>query len=490
MINTRERFYLELEPPSEELRNKPHVVIVGGGFAGVKACKAFKGADVRVTLIDKRNFNLFQPLLYQVATGLVSRGDVATPLRLLVGAQRNVQVLLGEVTAIDADAKEITFNGKTLSYDHLILATGSGSTFFGHEDWRSIAPPMKILEHAEEIRRRLLMALEQAEQTHNREEREFLQTVVVVGGGPTGCELSGAINELMRRSMAKDFRQLNPEMCRVLLVDPGERLLKAMPESCSQAAAEQLQAMGIELCFHSRVQSMVPGEVLISTPNGDRKIKAANVFWTAGVRASHLGKKLAEATGCEVDRGGRVVVQPDFSIPNHPEIRVVGDLCHYTHTRDGQPLPGMAGPAVQMGGWVAKDIRAQLEGRQHQAFSWFDFGSMAILGRLGSVANLRGLKLRGLPAWILWAVAHLAFMPDEENRLSLLLKWLWAIVTRERGSLLLTGMPSQHVGLDSGSAPFPMGLHNEPSIADMGGPMAQAIDHFRDTQAPAAEASS
>ena len=234
---------------------------------------------------------------------------------------------------------------------------------------------------------------------------------------------------------------------------------------------------------------MVPGEVLISTPNGDRKIKAANVFWTAGVRASHLGKKLADATGCEVDRGGRVVVQPDFSIPNHPEIRVVGDLCHYTHTRDGQPLPGMAGPAVQMGGWVAKDIRAQLEGRQHQAFRWFDFGSMAILGRLGSVANLRGLKLRGLPAWILCAVAHLAFMPDEENRLSLLLKWLWAIVTRERGSLLLTGMPSQHVGLDSGTAPFPMGLHNEPSIADMGGPMAQAIDNFRDTQAPAAEAS-
>ena len=305
MTATRERFFLELEPPAEELRGKPHVVIVGGGFAGIKACKAFKGADVRVTLIDKRNFNLFQPLLYQVATGLVSRGDVATPLRQLVGAQRNVQVLLGEVSEIQTEAKQVIFNGKAMAYDHLILATGSGSSFFGHDDWRGIAPPMKILEHAEEIRRRLLMALEQAEQTPNGDERAFLQTVVVVGGGPTGCEMAGAINELMRRSMAKDFNQLDPGATRIMVVDPGDRLLKAMPEACSAAAAKELQAMGVELCFHSRVQSIVPGEVLITTPEGERTIKAANVFWTAGVRASHLGKKLAEATGCEVDRGGR-----------------------------------------------------------------------------------------------------------------------------------------------------------------------------------------
>ena len=226
-----------------------------------------------------------------------------------------------------------------------------------------------------------------------------------------------------------------------------------------------------------------------SPPECERTIRAANVFWTAGVRASHLGKKLAEATGCEVDRGGRVLVEPDFSIPNHPEIRVVGDLCSYKHTADGKPLPGMAGPAVQMGGWVAKDIRAQLEGRSHKSFAWFDFGSMAVLGRLGAVADLRGIKLAGLPAWALWAVAHLAFMPDEENRLSLLVKWLWAILTRQRGSLLLTGMPSQHVGLEGGSAPFPMGLHSEPSIAEMDGTMEKAMENFRDLESPAEPAS-
>ena len=215
------------------------------GLAGVKACKSFKGADVRVTLIDKRNFNLFQPLLYQVATGLVSRGDVATPLRQLVGAQRNVQVLLGEVTEIQPDAKEITFNGKAMAYDYLILATGSGSTFFGHEDWRGIAPPMKILEHAEEIRRRVLMALEQAEQTADPQERRFLQTVVIVGGGPAGCELAGALSELMRKAMARDFRQLDPTTARIIVVDPGDRVLRAMPEECSTAAASELEAMGL-----------------------------------------------------------------------------------------------------------------------------------------------------------------------------------------------------------------------------------------------------
>ena len=487
MTASKERFFLELEPPTEELRGKPHVVIVGGGFAGVKACKSFKGADVRVTLIDKRNFNLFQPLLYQVATGLVSRGDVATPLRQLVGAQRNVQVLLGEVTEIQPDAKEIIFNGKAMAYDHLILATGSGSTFFGHEDWRGIAPPMKILEHAEEIRRRVLMALEQAEQTPDPQERRFLQTVVIVGGGPAGCELAGALSELMRKAMAREFRQLDPTTARIIVVDPGDRVLRAMPEGCSAAAASELQAMGVELFFHGRVQSIVPGEVLVGTPEGDHKIEAANVFWTAGVRASHLGRKLAESTGCEVDRGGRVLVQSDFSIPNHPEIRIVGDLCSYKHPRDGKPLPGMAGPATQMGGWVAKDIRANLEGRQHKPFAWFDFGSMAVLSRLGAVADLRGIKLSGKPAWVLWAIAHLAFMPDEENRVSLLIKWLWAIVSQQRSSLLLTGMPSQHVGLEGGAAPFPMGLNNEPSIADVGSTMAKAIENFRESDQETAE---
>ena len=490
MAATNERFFLELEPPSEELRDKPHVVIVGGGFAGVKACKAFKGADVRVTLIDKRNFNLFQPLLYQVATGLVGANDVATPLRLLVGAQRNVQVLLGEVSDIQADAKEIFFNGKSFSYDYLILAAGSGSTYFGHEDWRSIAPPMKILEHAAEIRRRLLMSLEQAEQTPNPKEREFLQTVVIVGGGPAGCELAGAVSELMRNAMAKDFKQVDISRTRIVLVDPGDRVLRAMDPLLSEAAGAHLKSVGIEFLFQGRVQSIVPGEVLVGTPNGDVRIKAANVFWTAGVRASHLGKSLAESTGCQLDRGGRVVVEPDFSIPGHPEIRVVGDLCSYSHTSDGKPLPGMAGPATQMGGWVAKDIKAKLIGNKIKPFSFFDFGTMAVLGRVSAVADLRGLKLVGASGWGLWAAAHLAFMPDDENRVSLLVKWLWAVLSQQRGDLLITGMPSQHVGLEGSGAPFPMGIAGETSIADMGGAMAEAIDNFRNAGKPQDQANS
>ena len=350
------QFFLELEPPNDRLRHAPHVVIVGGGFAGIHACKALAQADVRITLIDKRNFNLFQPLLYQVSTGLVSRGDIATPLRELVGKQRNVQVLLGEVTTIHPEGKQIVFNGKAYGYDHLILATGSGSSFFGHDDWRTFAPPMKILEHAEEIRRRLLMAMEQAEQTPDPDARQFLQTVVIVGAGPSGCEMAGAVSELMRWALNNAFKQLDPHRTRIVLVDPGERVLRAMPIQQSEAALASLQRDGIEFIPGSRVQTMRPGEVLISTPDGDRRIQAATVIWTAGVRPSHLGRRLSESTGCALDQTGRVVVQPDFSIPSHPEIRIAGDLCNYSHTPDGQPLPGMAAPAKQAGQFIGRDI--------------------------------------------------------------------------------------------------------------------------------------
>ncbi|MEC9451948.1 MAG: NAD(P)/FAD-dependent oxidoreductase, partial [Cyanobacteriota bacterium] len=366
----KEHFFLELEPPEERLRRAPHVVIIGGGFAGVRACKALANREVRVTLIDKRNFNLFQPLLYQVATGLVSKGDVATPLRQLVGRQFNVQVLLGEVTQLNPQDKQIVFNNKSLSYDYLVLATGSGSTYFGHEEWRSFAPPMKILEHAEEIRRRLLMAMEQAEQTTNPNARQFLQSVVIVGAGPTGCEMAGAVSELMRNAMRREFKQLNPDQTKIYLVDPGERVLRAMPEMLSKSARTTLESLGVEMVFKGRVQSMQPGEVMISTPNGDQCLQAATVIWTAGVRPSHLGRNLADSIGCELDKGGRVVVEPDFSVAGHPEIRVVGDLCSYRHTTNQNPLPGMAGPATQAGGFVGKDITAVLSGSSRPTFNW------------------------------------------------------------------------------------------------------------------------
>ena len=447
---TRERFFLELEPPDQRLRALPHVVIVGGGFAGLQACHALINQPVRVTLVDKRNFTLFQPLLYQVATGLVAEADVASPLRQLVGQAPNVQVLLGEVEEIDTQAKQIVFNDRQLAYDHLILAAGSGSSYFGHDDWREAAPPMKILEHADEIRRRVLLALEEAEQTPDPTRRAFLQSVVVVGGGPSGCELSGSLMELMVHALGRDFKQLDPKQCKVTLVDPGDRVLRAMDPSLSAAAGTYLQSAGVELLLGGRVQTIEAGKVVVNTADGSRTLEAATICWTAGVKASHLGQVLADASGCSVDRGGRVVVEPDFSIPNHPEIRVIGDLCSYSHTSDGKPLAGMAGPAVQMGGWVAADIVAKIQGQAHKAFTFTDFGTMAVLGPLHAVADLRGLKVSGLPGWILWGLAHLMFMPANENRLTLLTKWLWAIATRQRASMLITGRPNQHLNVEVG----------------------------------------
>jgi NADH dehydrogenase len=445
-----ERFFLELEPPTEVMASWPHVVVVGGGFAGLKVCHALARQPVRVTLIDKRNFNLFQPLLYQVASGLVSEADVASPLRQMVGDAPNIQILLGEVVAIDPEASQVVLNGKHLGYDQLILATGSGSTYFGREEWRSLAPPMKILEHADEIRRRLLMALEEAEQTRDPSQRSFLQTVVVVGAGPAGCELAGSLIELMHRAVQRDFKQLRLQDCRVVLVDPVDRVLPTMAPVLSEAAAAYLRAAGVDLRLGLKVEGIAPGRVSLSGAAGEIQLEAATICWTAGVRASRLGRLLSDQTGCPIDRSGRLVVEPDFSIPGHPEIRAVGDLCSFAHTPGGSPLPGMAGPAVQAGGWVARDILARLRGQTIQPFRWLDLGSMAVIGPWYAVADLRGLHLTGLVGWVVWALAHLAFIPDTENRIALFSKWMWQIATRQRTALLITGRPDQHLGVDVG----------------------------------------
>lgn len=433
-----ERFYLELTPPTDLLREAPHVVIVGGGFAGLKAAHKLAGKAVRVTLIDRRNFNLFQPLLYQVASGLVSQTDVASPLRIMLGQAANVQILLGDVVDIDPTAKHVVFNNRQLRYDHLIVAAGATSSFFGHDEWAQFATPMKSLEDAAHIRRRVLSALEEAEQTPDPDQRRLLQSVVVVGGGPTGCELAASLNDLMRHTLQRDFKQVDPSQCKVTLVDPGDRVLRAMDPQLSKAAGDHLRRCGVELLLGGRVKSISDSQVVVSTGDGDISLQASTICWTAGVAASNLGSLLAQRTGCSLDRGGRVIVEPDFSITKHPEIRVVGDLCSYSHTADGKPLPGMAGPAVQMGGWVAEDILARLQNQPHRAFAFTDFGSMAVVGPLFAVANLRGLKVSGALGWLLWGLAHLAFMPDNENRVTLLSKWLWMIVTRERSALLIT----------------------------------------------------
>ncbi|MFM2158535.1 MAG: hypothetical protein RLZZ124_1009 [Cyanobacteriota bacterium] len=476
-----ERFFLELEPPTEVMRQWPHVVIVGGGFAGLRACQVLARQNVRVTLIDKRNFNLFQPLLYQVASGLVSEADVASPLRQIVGQAPNVQILLGEVIDIDPLARELVFNDQRYRYDQLILASGSGSTYFGREEWRAVAPPMKVLEHAGEIRRRLLMALEEAEQTRDSDRRAFLQTVVVVGAGPAGCELAGSLIELMQRAIRRDFKQLREELCRVVLVDAVDRVLPTMATPLSSAAAGYLQRAGVELRLGCRVEAMATGRVQLCDEEGEQTIEAATICWTAGVRASHLGRLLAERIGCPVDRGGRLVVEKDFSLPGHPEIRAIGDLCCYGHTTSGQTLPGMAGPAVQMGSWVARDILSRLNGTAAEPFRWLDLGSMAVIGPWYAVADLRGWHVTGLGGWLLWALAHLAFIPDTENRIALFSKWMWQIATRQRTALLITGRPDQHLGVDVGlerserhgeagrSAPGPEVEPLEPAMAVAGG---------------------
>ena len=437
-----ERFFLELTPPTELLRNAPHVVIVGGGFAGLKAAHALAGKTVRVTLIDKRNFNLFQPLLYQVASGLVSQTDVASPLRIMLGQAPNVQILMGEVDDIDTSAQEVIFNDRRLHYDHLIVAAGATSSYFGHDEWAQFATPMKSLEDAYGIRKRVLGTLEEAEQTPDPTKRRLLQSVVVVGGGPTGCELAASLNDLMRHTLERDFKQIDPSLCKVTLVDPGDRVLRAMDPQLSKAAGDHLKRCGVEMLLGGRVKTIEENKLVVTTSDGEVTLEAGTICWTAGVAASPLGKLLAERTGCSVDRGGRLPVEPDFSIPGHPEIRVVGDLCSYSHTKNGKPLPGMAGPAVQMGGWVAKDILAKLQNQSHAPFVFTDFGSMAVVGPLFAVADLRGFKVSGPLGWLLWGLAHLAFIPDNENRLTLLTKWLWMIITRERSALVITESPS------------------------------------------------
>ena len=461
-----EHFFLELDPPQEAMAEWPHVVIVGGGFAGLRACYLLSHQPVRVTLIDKRNFNLFQPLLYQVASGLVSEADVASPLRQMVGQTANVQILLGEVVDIDPQAREIVFHGHRYRYDRLILASGSGSSYFGREEWRPLAPPMKILEHADEIRRRLLMALEEAEQTRDPSRRRFLQTAVVIGAGPSGCELAGSLIELMRRAVRRDFKQLRAEDCRVVLVDLVDRVLPTMPSALSAAAAAYLERAGVELTLGARVEEIAAGEVRLRSLEGERRLEAATICWTAGVRASRLGRLLAERCGCAVDRGGRLEVEADFSVPGHPEIRAVGDLCCYRHTADGSPLPGMAGPAVQAGGWVARDILAGLRGEAIAPFRWTDLGSMAVIGPWYAVADLRGWHVTGLAGWILWALAHLAFIPDTENRIALFSKWMWQIATRQRTALLITGRPDQHLGVDVGLTRAEQGEASAAEAAD------------------------
>jgi NADH dehydrogenase len=407
---------------------KPHVVIVGGGFGGLEAARGLRKAHARVTLIDRTNHHLFQPLLYQVAMAGLSPADIAAPIRNLLRRQRNTTVLMGEVVGVDADARRVLLADTALSYDYLILATGARHSYFGRDEWEPHAPGLKTLADATAIRRRILTAFERAEAEDDPEKRAAQMTFVVVGGGPTGVEMAGALAELARHSMAEDFRRIDPTAARIILLEAGPRLLSAFSENLSAKAQAALERMGVEVRVGARVEA-VDGESV--TAQGER-IPTGVVIWAAGVAASPVGKWL----GAETDRNGRVKVAEDLSVPGHPEIFVIGDAA--LREQDGKPLPGVAQVAIQGGKYVAGVIRARLEGRPAPPpFRYRDRGNMATVGRSFAIAEVGRFRFSGFFAWLMWLIIHIYYLIDFENRLLVLTQWAWAYFTYSRSARLI-----------------------------------------------------
>ena len=408
----------------------PHVVVVGGGFAGLQAAKALAEAPVRVTVVDRRNHHLFQPLLYQVATAALSPADIAQPIRSVLRGQPNVEVLLAEATAIEPASKTVVLAEGRLPYDSLILAAGANHAYFGHDEWEPFAPGLKTLEEALDIRRRILLSFEEAERETDPARRRALMTFVVVGGGPTGVEMAGAIAEIARFSLARDFRHIDTRDAKVILVEAGDRLLSAFPERLSRHALNDLRRLGVEVKFGAPVTAIDAGRVTV----GDDVIAAETVVWAAGVRSSPLGRSL----GVELDRAGRVLIERDLSVPGHPEIFVIGDMASLADGR-GRPLPGVAQVAMQQGIWAATNIQRRIAGKPTLPFRYRDLGNMATIGRNSAVADIRGLRLTGFVAWLAWAGVHILNLIGFRNRVLVALQWLWQYLTFQRGARLITG---------------------------------------------------
>ena len=411
---------------------RARVVIVGGGFGGLQAAKALADAPLQVTLVDRRNHHLFQPLLYQVATAALSPADIAQPIRSVLRGQSNVDVVLAEVDAMDVTAKEIVLgeNMGRLPYDYLILAAGAHHAYFGHDEWEPNAPGLKTLEDALDIRRRILTSFEEADREPDLARRKALMTFVVVGGGPTGVEMAGAIAEIARFSLARDFRHIDTRDARVILIEAGTELLAAFPDRLSRHALQDLERLGVDVRFGKPVTAIAPDAVTV----GDEIIPANTIVWAAGVQASPLGSSL----GVELDRAGRVLVNPDLSVPGHPEIFVIGDLASLKDAR-GRPLPGVAQVAMQQGAWAAANILRAIEGKPARAFRYRDLGNMATIGRNSAVADIRGLRLTGFVAWLAWALVHIMNLIGFRNRVLVGLQWLWSYLTLQRGARLITG---------------------------------------------------
>ncbi len=408
----------------------PRVVIVGAGFGGLQAARMLSHYSLRLTLIDRKNHHTFQPLLYQVATAGLSPGEIAAPIRWIVRDRTNIEVLLGEVENFDLSRRVVKLHDLQVPYDYLIVAAGAGHSYFSHDEWEPLAPGLKTIEDALEIRRRVLLAFELAERQATRGEGQVQLNFVVIGGGPTGVELAGTLAEIANRALATEFRAIDPKRTRIILLEGGPRVLPSYADDLSASAQKQLEKLGVEVHTSTMVTGIEPGCVL----TGTTRFPAAVILWAAGVAASPLGKKL----GVAVDRAGRVLVNNDLSLPGHPEVFVIGDLASLKDS-DGKLIPGVAPAAMQQGAAAAHNIECDLRGKPRQGFHYVNKGSLATIGRAAAVAEFKKLHVSGYPAWLAWLFVHIFFLIGFRNRLIVLIQWAWSYLTYERGVRLITG---------------------------------------------------
>jgi NADH:quinone reductase (non-electrogenic) len=417
-------------------KRQPQVVIIGAGFGGLEAAKKLACKDVRLTVIDRTNYHLFQPLLYQVATAALSPADIAAPIRGILSKCKNVEVVLAEVESVDVETRKVKTKDQIFDYDYLILATGARHSYFGHDEWEKLAPGLKSLEDAVELRRRILLAFEFAERTTDEATRKAAMTFVVIGGGPTGVEMAGAIAEISRYTLAKDFRRIDPSEARVILIEGTPRLLAAYPPDLSESARKQLIELGVDVRTGARVTDITESGVKLDGEFIPCRVK----IWAAGNNASFVGKTLIAS----VDRVGRVIVNDDLTIPGHPEVQVIGDLANFSH-QTGEPLPGVSPVAMQQGRQAARNILRMIRGEKPQPFRYFDKGSMATIGRHKAVADLKFFHLSGLFAWLAWLFVHIIFLVGFRNRLLVLIQWAWAYLSFDKGARLITrNFQSEH----------------------------------------------
>jgi NADH:ubiquinone reductase (H+-translocating) len=444
--NSTVAFMLEVVGGPKTMDTAHRVVIIGGGFGGLSAAVKLKRAPVQVTLLDRCNYHLFQPLLYQVATGALSPANIASPLRTILSKQKNAEVLLAEATGIDPDKRRVVLSDGEIEYDTLVIATGSSHQYFGHEKWEQYAPGLKTIEDATAMRRRILLAFEAAEREKDPEKLRAWLTFVIVGAGPTGVELAGTLGEIANDTLRGDFRNIHTSEARIILVEGTDRVLPAYPPQLSAAAQKMLERLGATVRTGATVVDIREKSVVLrvgaggngTNSGGDEEIPTRTILWCAGVLASPLGRSCAMKTGAALDKSSRVIVEPDLTVPGHPEIFVIGDLSNFSH-QTGQPLPGVAQPAIQQGSYVARTIQARLRGKTLPPFRYFDKGNLATIGRAKAVADLGWLKLSGWPAWIIWIFVHLFYIIEFRNRLLVMVQWAWLFLTYDRSARLITG---------------------------------------------------